>query len=128
MLLIALTAWVQKIGFSSHSLCPQSACPMSSTTFPDFNNNTFTDVADLQVVPEWVGWLLICGVGFLFAGMMALVTKVSQRYRKRDENHSQGAADFNTASHSIKPGLIAAGIVSAWVRSFVFEFSQNRLL
>lgn len=48
---------------------------------------------------------------------MAVVTYVTTRYRKRDENHARSAADFNTASASIKPGLIAAGIVSAWTWS-----------
>ena len=47
-----------------------------STAFPDMNNNTVTDIAELRVVPEWVGWLVVCGVGFLFAGLMLVVTWV----------------------------------------------------
>ena len=35
--------------------------------------------------------------------------------QNRYTNYStQGAEEFNTASRSIKPGLITAGIVSAW--------------
>jgi Na+/proline symporter len=43
--------------------------------------------------------------------MMMGLTWVQNRYSRFDTNTSE---EFNTASRSVKPGLIAAGIVSAW--------------
>jgi hypothetical protein len=54
---------------------------------------------------------VIPGVGFFFTFMMMGLTWVQNRYSRFDTNTSE---EFNTASRSVKPGLIAAGIVSAW--------------
>ena len=51
------------------------------------------------------------GVGFFFAGLMMCITYLQNRYTKFSTKTSE---EFNTASRSVKPGLIASGIVSAW--------------
>lgn len=65
---------------------------------------------DVQVLPEGVGYGIVVGMGFCFAFVMTALTWAQHRYTP-----FKGTADeFNTASRSIKPGLIASGIVSAW--------------
>jgi len=51
------------------------------------------------------------GVGFFFTFVMMGLTWIQNRYSRFDTKTSE---EFNTASRSVKPGLIAAGIVSAW--------------
>ena len=51
------------------------------------------------------------GVGFFFTFMMMGLSWIQNRYSRFDTKTSE---EFNTASRSVKPGLIAAGIVSAW--------------
>jgi len=51
------------------------------------------------------------GVGFFFAAVMMGISYLQNRYTKYSTKTSE---EFNTASRSVKPGLIASGIVSAW--------------
>jgi Na+/proline symporter len=51
------------------------------------------------------------GVGFFFAFVMMFISWLQNRYTVYSTKQSE---EFNTASRSVKPGLIASGIVSAW--------------
>ncbi|PSS25659.1 hypothetical protein M430DRAFT_134300 [Amorphotheca resinae ATCC 22711] len=63
------------------------------------------------VLPEGAGYGVVVGIGFFFALVMAGISFIQNRYTKYS---TKGSEEFNTASRSIKSGLIAAGIVSAW--------------
>ena len=51
------------------------------------------------------------GIGLFFSAFMLGLTAVQARYTGFSP---KSADEFNSASRSVKPGLIAAGIVSAW--------------
>ncbi|CZR54328.1 uncharacterized protein PAC_04212 [Phialocephala subalpina] len=63
------------------------------------------------VLPEGAGYGVVVGIGFFFAFLMAGISYIQNRYIKYS---TRGSEEFNTASRSVKSGLIAAGIVSAW--------------
>ncbi|KAI0475764.1 solute symporter family transporter [Xylariaceae sp. FL0804] len=68
----------------------------------------------IQVLGQGVGYGVVVGIGAFFALMMLAITWMQNRYT----SYSTGQAEeFNTASRSVKPGLIAAGIVSSWTWS-----------
>ena len=50
-------------------------------------------------------------MGFFFAFLMIGISWIQNRYTSYSTKQSE---EFNTASRSVKPGLIASGIVSAW--------------
>ena len=54
---------------------------------------------------------VVIGVGFFFAFLMIGISWIQNRYTSYSTKQSE---EFNTASRSVKPGLIASGIVSAW--------------
>jgi Na+/proline symporter len=54
---------------------------------------------------------VVVGVGFFFAFLMMGISWLQNRYTMYSTKQSE---EFNTASRSVKPGLIASGIVSAW--------------
>jgi len=60
------------------------------------------------VLSQGVGYGVVVGIGFLFAGIMWGLSWVQNRYTRYDTKTSE---EFNTASRSVKPGLIASGIV-----------------
>ncbi|WFD04577.1 Vacuolar protein sorting-associated protein 26 [Malassezia obtusa] len=64
-----------------------------------------------QVLGVGVGWAVVVGLGFAFAAFMMLITYVQNRFT---DHSSKSLEEFNSASRSVKPGLVAAGIVSAW--------------
>lgn len=69
----------------------------------------------VAVLPQGVGYGVVLGVGSLFAVLMLAVTWLFRRYSDEQSDVSEASAeDFVSASQSVKPGLIAAGIVSAW--------------
>ena len=51
------------------------------------------------------------GIGLFFSAFMVGLTALQSRYTGFSP---KSADEFNSASRSLKPGLIAAGIVSAW--------------
>lgn len=51
------------------------------------------------------------GIGFFFSAFMLCLTAIQARYTAFSPKSSE---EFSTASRSVKPGLIASGIVSAW--------------
>ncbi|CDR99935.1 hypothetical protein [Sporisorium scitamineum] len=70
--------------------------------------------ASIKALPEGAGWAVVCGLGFVFAAFMILISFIQQRYTNRSIKDTD---EFASASRSIKPGLVAAGIVSAWTWS-----------
>ncbi|KAF2498231.1 Na+/solute symporter [Lophium mytilinum] len=62
-------------------------------------------------LPLGAGYGVVVGVGFFFAFVMMGVSFLQNRYTTYSTKQSE---EFNTASRSVKPGLIASGIVSAW--------------
>ncbi|WWD03414.1 hypothetical protein V865_001466 [Kwoniella europaea PYCC6329] len=60
------------------------------------------------------GYGVVVGLGAAFAVLMIGFTYLQRRFTRFDTNN---ASEFATASRSIKPGLICAGIVSAWTWS-----------
>lgn len=71
---------------------------MSSTTGAD-------------VLTQGTGYGVVLGIGFVFAIIMMGLSTLQNRYTTYKISTSE---EFNTASRSVKPGLIASGIVSAW--------------
>ena len=64
-----------------------------------------------QVLTQGVGYGVVLGIGFVFALLMMGLSALQNRYTTFKIGTSE---EFNTASRSVKPGLIASGIVSAW--------------
>ncbi|KAJ7634573.1 solute symporter family transporter [Roridomyces roridus] len=62
------------------------------------------------ILPVGVGYAVVVGIGFFFAGLMLEIPWLQNRYTSFS---TQGSEEFNTASRSVKPGLIASGVVSA---------------
>lgn len=67
-----------------------------------------------QVLSPAFGYGIVIGIGGFFALMMLGLTYLQNRYTLYSTGQSE---EFNTASRSVKPGLIAAGIVSSWTWS-----------
>lgn len=63
------------------------------------------------VLPQGVGYGIVVGIGFLAAGVMLCFSYVQNRYTSFSTHNSE---EFNTASRSVKPGLIACAVVSSW--------------
>ncbi|KAL6708904.1 hypothetical protein ACN47E_002311 [Coniothyrium glycines] len=62
-------------------------------------------------LPVGAGYGVVVGIGFFFAFVMMFISYLQNKYTRYSTHQSE---EFNTASRSIKPGLIASGIVSAW--------------
>jgi Na+/proline symporter len=74
-------------------------------------NMTYSAGSELQVLGPGVGYAIIAGIGTVFTVVMLLTTRIQNRYSIHSTKHSE---EFNTASRSVKPGLICSGIVSSW--------------
>jgi len=66
-------------------------------------------VANLQILSPGKGYGLVIGLGVAFTVIMVLLTLIQNRYGQH--NTFKSAEEFNVASRSVKPGMIAAGIV-----------------
>ncbi|KAJ3757060.1 urea transporter [Lentinula raphanica] len=64
-----------------------------------------------NVLPEGAGYGMCTGIGLFFSAFMLLLTAIQARYTAFSPKNSE---EFSSASRSVKPGLIASGIVSAW--------------
>ncbi|KAJ4474485.1 urea transporter [Lentinula aciculospora] len=64
-----------------------------------------------NVLPEGAGYGVVVGIGLFFSAFMLLLTAIQARYTAYSPKNSE---EFSSASRSVKPGLIASGIVSAW--------------
>ncbi|KAJ3487957.1 hypothetical protein NLI96_g3182 [Meripilus lineatus] len=65
--------------------------------------------ANQPVLPQGAGYGV--GIGLFFSAFMITLTAIQARYTGFSPKSSE---EFNSASRSVKPGLIASGIVSAW--------------
>ncbi|KAG8957870.1 hypothetical protein FRC03_009740 [Tulasnella sp. 419] len=63
------------------------------------------------ILPQGAGYGVVVGIGLFFSGLMLLLTAIQKRYTPFSPSNAE---EFSSASRSVKPGLIAAGIVSAW--------------
>jgi SSS family transporter len=63
-----------------------------------------------KVLPEHVGWFIVVGLGAIFAVVISVEIKLEEKYLGVKETSEW----FNTAGRTIKTGLTAAAIVSAW--------------
>lgn len=63
-----------------------------------------------EALPEWIGWVIVVGLGAVFAVIISLEVKIEEKYL----GVNQTSEMFNTAGRTIKTGLTAAAIVSAW--------------
>ncbi|KAK4989819.1 urea permease [Elasticomyces elasticus] len=68
----------------------------------------------IQVLTPGAGYGIVIGIGGFFAALMLGITWMQNRYTSFSTHQAE---EFNTASRSVKPGLIAAGIVSSWTWS-----------
>ncbi|KAK0186708.1 urea transporter [Armillaria mellea] len=64
-----------------------------------------------QVLPQGAGYGVVVGIGLFFSAFMVGLTAIQARYTAFSPKNSE---EFSSASRSVKPGLIASGIVSAW--------------
>ncbi|KAK1230957.1 hypothetical protein PQX77_005931 [Marasmius sp. AFHP31] len=64
-----------------------------------------------QVLPQGAGYGVVIGIGLFFSAFMLCLTAIQARYTGYSPKNSE---EFSSASRSVKPGLIASGIVSAW--------------
>ncbi|KAI0717438.1 urea transporter [Cerioporus squamosus] len=67
--------------------------------------------ANEPILPQGVGYGVVVGIGLFFSAFMICLTAIQARYTGFSPKNSE---EFNSASRSVKPGLIASGIVSAW--------------
>ncbi|KAF8622309.1 hypothetical protein AX15_007118 [Amanita polypyramis BW_CC] len=65
----------------------------------------------VAILPQGAGYGVVIGIGLFFSLFMIGITALQARYTGFSPNSSE---EFSSASRSVKPGLIAAGIVSAW--------------
>ena len=63
-----------------------------------------------EALPEWIGWAIVVGLGAVFAVIITIEVKIEEKYL----GLTQTSEMFNTAGRTIKTGLTAAAIVSAW--------------
>ncbi|KAF8908145.1 hypothetical protein CPB84DRAFT_1843609 [Gymnopilus junonius] len=63
------------------------------------------------VLPPGAGYGVVIGIGLFFSAFMICLTALQTRYTAFSPKNSE---EFTSASRSVKPGLIASGIVSAW--------------
>jgi len=63
-----------------------------------------------EALPEWIGYAIVIGLGMVFAVIITVEVKIEEKYL----GLSQTSEMFNTAGRTIKTGLTAAAIVSAW--------------
>ncbi|KAH9050243.1 urea transporter [Lactarius hengduanensis] len=65
--------------------------------------------ANEPVLPQGAGYGV--GIGLFFSAFMITLTAIQARYTAFSPKNTE---EFSSASRSVKPGLIASGIVSAW--------------
>ncbi|KIK01605.1 hypothetical protein K443DRAFT_6784 [Laccaria amethystina LaAM-08-1] len=63
------------------------------------------------ILPQGAGYGVVVGIGLFFSAFMISLTAIQARYTAFSPKSSE---EFTSASRSVKPGLIASGIVSAW--------------
>lgn len=64
-----------------------------------------------QVLGAGAGWAVVIALGIGFAFLMLGISYIQERYTTFSVKTNE---EFSSASRSVKTGLIAASIVSAW--------------
>ena len=64
----------------------------------------------------------VIGIGLFFSAFMIMLTAIQARYTGFSPTNSE---EFSSASRSVKPGLIASGIVSAWTWAATLVSRRN---
>jgi SSS family transporter len=85
----------------------------SSKAFAQNGNQSASSTQGFElgkVLPEQVGWFIVVGLGLIFAVVISVEIKLEEKYLGVKETSEW----FNTAGRTIKTGLTAAAIVSAW--------------
>lgn len=72
------------------------------------------------ILSPGVGYGIVIAIAVGFSILMIGITKLQNRYTKYKQS---SLSEFASASHSVKPGLIACAIVSSW-SEFQFPFSR----
>ncbi|GAA5902571.1 hypothetical protein JCM5296_002327 [Sporobolomyces johnsonii] len=67
--------------------------------------------SDTAILSQGVGYGVVLGIGFFFALLMVGLTRLQARYTAFKPT---SLAEFASASHSVKPGMIGCAIVSSW--------------
>ncbi|TYJ56314.1 hypothetical protein B9479_003005 [Cryptococcus floricola] len=75
-----------------------------------------------NILPQGAGYGVVIGMGLFFSVLMVSITKLQTRYTS---HKTSSAEEFNSASRSVPPGLIAAGIVSAWTWAATLQSSAT---
>ncbi|KAK4331762.1 Urea active transporter [Rhodotorula toruloides] len=65
----------------------------------------------MPILSQGVGYGVVLGIGCFFTLLMIGLTKLQTRYTPMKMT---SISEFASASHSVKPGLIACAIVSSW--------------
>lgn len=73
-------------------------------------------------LPEWVGYAVVLGFGFLFSIITTLIVYINKYFGSKGEITSE---HFNTAGRMIKTGLTASVIVSQWTWAATLLQSSN---
>ncbi|ORY91551.1 urea transporter [Leucosporidium creatinivorum] len=68
-------------------------------------------MSSTAILSQGVGYAVVLGIGLFFSLLMVGLTAIQNRY---SSHKTSSASEYTSASHSVKPGLIASGIVSAW--------------
>lgn len=72
--------------------------------------HNYTKMIDIQVYSPGDGYGLVIGLGFGFAIIMALISKLLAKYN----NEIQDSEMLLTAKKSIRPLLVSSGVISSW--------------
>lgn len=78
----------------------------------------------VAVLPQAVGYAVVLGIGFFFAALMLGMSWIFNRY---SDTKSGSAEEFTSASRSVKPGLVAAGIGKRTLASIYLCTLSNTL-
>ncbi|CAO1616615.1 unnamed protein product [Sympodiomycopsis kandeliae] len=77
-----------------------------------------------QVLPEGAGWAIVVAIAIGFSFIMLGIIWIQKKQVPTGEGAENSSNDeFSSASRSIKPGLLAAAICSAWTWSATLEQS-----
>ncbi|GAA5852753.1 hypothetical protein JCM8547_002616 [Rhodosporidiobolus lusitaniae] len=71
----------------------------------------------MSLLPQAAGYATIVGGGVVFAVIINALTHLQRRYTLFDPTRVE---EFSSASRSVKTGLLAVGVTSAWVWAAVF--------
>ncbi|KAJ4481149.1 solute symporter family transporter [Lentinula aciculospora] len=91
-----------------HELCD------SKLNYAQFDSMSTGTSEFKPLLSQSVGYGVVVGVGFFFAGVMLILTYLQSRYTNMSPGSSE---EFTSASRNVKPGLVCCGIVSAWTWS-----------